>query len=878
MFEHNIASDPEGRSRLERFARTEQGVERLRSRLDGVDRMIAYRALSDLPLTVMVGESVEAALAPLRHRRVWMLSGGGLVSIVLLATFALLLREFDARRTKEIELAWVNPALAENEARYRLLADNATDVIARIGLDGRARYVSPAVRETIGYEPDELVGKEAFAFVDPEDQEVVREHLASLLEAGPRAPRSALLYRALHKDGRSRWLEVNSTVVFDPLTGAASEIVDVMRDVSHRKSVEEELRRKSHLLETTLENMDQGLVMIDADERVVVCNRRAIDLMGFPADLMATCPSYREVRRLQADRGEYAGADSDFQTWIQDGSLLPERLSYERVRPNGTIVEVRTVPLACGGVVRTYTDVTARRKAEEAGRESESRYRLLAENASDIIMLTGLGDGPRYVSPACLAMLGYAPDEFLALSPGQLVHPQDREKVLASYRELISGQSEIRHLHRLRHKEGHWVWVEAAFKLMKHGERPMVLAALRDVTERQHQAEELRNAKEAAETLLRKAQEASQAKTDFLASMSHEIRTPLNSIIGFTNLLLDSGGLPPEQRRYVEQVKGAGAALLTIVDDVLDFSRIEAGQVELELQTFGLRTLVDNAVSIVRGIAGERGIPIQVTIDTRLPESVVGDPDRLRQILLNLLNNAVKFTPQGRVGLDVGCRGERVRFAVTDTGIGIPADKLTRLFERFHQVDRSTRRRFGGTGLGLAISKNLVELMGGAIGVESREGEGSCFWFEIALTESAEPVVQAGAGPNALPCRPTRILLVEDMEINQELARLILEKAGHRVDIAADGDEALKALEKTTYDLILMDVQMPGMDGITATERIRRTAGPIASIPVIAMTANVLPDQIARFKRAGMDDHIGKPFQIGELLAAISRWTMRPAA
>jgi PAS domain S-box-containing protein len=878
MFERNPAEDGVSRARIETIMRTGRGVDRFRSGIDGVDRMVGYRSLSDLPLTVVVGESVDEALVPVRTRRTWIAAGGGLITLVLLSAFTLLLRQLEAQRVKEIELARANEALAEGEARYRLLADNATDAIARVGLDGTVLYVSPAIRELMGYEPEEMIGTDPLHIVHPDDREEMQRRLRELVEAGPHAPRAALVYRCRRKDGRWVWFEVNATVVFDAETGEPTEFVDVIRDVSHRKTVEDELRRKSELLETTLENMEQGLVMIDADERVVVCNQRAIDLMGFPADLMATCPNFREVRRRQAENGEYVSSDPQFQKWIHEGTLIPEQSSYERVRPNGAIVEVRTVPLAGGGVVRTYTDITARRRAEQAGRESERRYRLLAEHASDIITLKVLGGERRYVSPACLTMLGYTPEEFLQIPSEHLLHPDDYPKVMAIYRDLGSGRREIRHVHRLRHKSGRWVWVDAAFKLMEHGETPLVLAAMRDVTERQRQAEELKAAKEEAETLLKKAQEASQAKSDFLASMSHEIRTPLNSIIGFTNLMLETEGLRPDQRRYVEQVRGSGSALLTIVNDVLDFSKIEAGQVELDLHPIALRALVDNAVSIVRGIAGERGIPIDVTLDADLPKTVVGDGDRLRQILLNLLNNAVKFTPQGRVSLDVRCQGERLRFIVTDTGIGISRDKLLRLFERFHQVDSSIRRKFGGTGLGLAISKKLVELMDGTIGVESREGEGSTFWFEVSLPESvlssatAGPIAHAGSGP------PARILLVEDVDINQELARLILERAGHRVDVAFDGGEALRALQAAEYDLVLMDVQMPVMDGITATQRIRAMDGPLASIPIIAMTANVLPDQIAKFKRAGMNDHVGKPFQVGELLAAVGRWTNRSAS
>ena len=299
---------------------------------------------------------------------------------------------------------------------------------------------------------------------------------------------------------------------------------------------------------------------------------------------------------------------------------------------------------------------------------------------------------------------------------------------------------------------------------------------------------------------------------------------------------------------------------------------------ELDSMPFDLRECVEGAVGLMRVMSAEKGLELRSEIAEGTPEAVVGDPNRLRQILLNLLNNAVKFTPQGRVRLEVRSRGGRVRFSVTDTGIGIAPQKLSRLFERFYQVDSSIRRKFGGTGLGLAISKKLVELMGGAMGATSREGEGSTFWFEVALPHSGRPFPSAQAGPHASVSRPARILLVEDVDINQELARLILERAGHQVDVAFDGGEALNALQKAAYDLILMDVQMPVMDGITATERIRAMAGPLASIPIIAMTANVLPDQIATFRRAGMNDHVGKPFQVGELLAAVARWTRRSAA
>jgi signal transduction histidine kinase/CHASE2 domain-containing sensor protein/FixJ family two-component response regulator/HPt (histidine-containing phosphotransfer) domain-containing protein len=400
----------------------------------------------------------------------------------------------------------------------------------------------------------------------------------------------------------------------------------------------------------------------------------------------------------------------------------------------------------------------------------------------------------------------------------------------------------------------------------------------RDITERRRaqehlarQADELRAAKEAAE-------QANDAKTEFLASMSHEIRTPLNGILGCADLLLNAHELEGPQRRYVEQIQSAGSALLTIVNDVLDFSKIEAGQIELERAIFSPAALIDSAVSIIHAIADRKGLAIRVELDVKVPEHIFGDPNRLRQILLNLLNNAVKFTPAGSIVLRLevfeSAAGTCVlRFSVTDTGIGIPAERTDRLFQRFSQLDGSISRKFGGTGLGLAISKRLVELMGGNIGVESQVNRGSNFWFTIPFE-----IADSGSQPRSVEPerlshpRPSRILLVDDVEINREVARAVLESWGHIVDVVADGADAVASVQAKSYDLVLMDIQMPGMDGITATRTIRALDHEARVVPIIAMTANVLPQQVQMFKDAGMDDHIGKPFRREQLSVTLGCW------
>jgi signal transduction histidine kinase/ActR/RegA family two-component response regulator len=393
------------------------------------------------------------------------------------------------------------------------------------------------------------------------------------------------------------------------------------------------------------------------------------------------------------------------------------------------------------------------------------------------------------------------------------------------------------------------------------------------VADREHQ---LKHAKEIAEQALSDAQRANNAKTDFLASMSHEIRTPLNGIIGYTERLLDED-LTLQQRYYTGLIQVAGSALLTVANDVLDFSSIEAEQIKLHIEPFRLSTLIDNTVSIVSSGAGQKSVPIGISVPFGMPDLLLGDEARLRQILLNLLNNAVKFTRKGSITVQVNhksttARGELVRISVIDTGIGIPRDKQDLLFRRFSQVDRSIRREFGGTGLGLAISKRLIELMGGEIGVESEEGQGSTFWIEATFPRAAtlaEEQVQANI---PIAENPGRILLAEDIELNQDLARSILEAAGHSVDVVSNGEEAVAAVKEKVYDIVLMDIQMPGTDGITATRKIRALNHPASNVVIIAMTANVLPQQVRVFIDAGMNGHIGKPVRRDDLFRKLSEW------
>jgi signal transduction histidine kinase/CheY-like chemotaxis protein len=429
------------------------------------------------------------------------------------------------------------------------------------------------------------------------------------------------------------------------------------------------------------------------------------------------------------------------------------------------------------------------------------------------------------------------------------------------------------------------------------------LRALEAETEASKKLEEMNArllaANQRANEMAAEAETANAAKSEFLANMSHEIRTPLNGIIGMTNLALDTK-LTAEQNEYLETAKLSAGALLNVISDILDFSKIEAGKIELEEIAFSLTDCIDAALKTIRFRADEKGLELVCDIGAEVPHAVRGDPGRLRQILLNLVGNAIKFTDEGEVGLKVVAdvieeKASKLHFIVSDSGIGIAPEKVDTIFESFSQADASTTRHYGGTGLGLTISRYLVRMMGGRLWVESELGSGSRFHFTVRLitetnsgaaTErSASPAILEGVGVlivddhgtnrlilDNMVLRSLRILLAEDNRVNQMIAIRLLEKRGHRVVLAANGKEALDALAQASFDLVLMDVHMPGMDGIEATIAIREQEKSTGlHQPVVAMTALAMKGDRERCLAAGMDCYLSKPIdleQLDDVLAA----------
>jgi two-component system, sensor histidine kinase and response regulator len=514
-------------------------------------------------------------------------------------------------------------------------------------------------------------------------------------------------------------------------------------------------------------------------------------------------------------------------------------------------------------------DITERKEAEAKALEAEAKFRaVFNHNPLMTLLVTYPGRKIVEINDACLSSFGFRRENVVGRITSELdvwVDPQAAARFSDFLRDKAPGDSFESVFKR---SDGEPFVVKINSAAFVHDGASYYLHSLEDITEQERIKAELKQAKEAAES-------ANRAKSDFLATMSHEIRTPMNGVLGFTNLLLETP-LNAEQKDFVGIIQRSGDALLSILNDILDFSKIEAGKFILEAVPFDLKTLCSDVLALVAPGAVEKRLGLTLEYASDAPLRVTGDPTRVRQILLNLLGNALKFTETGSVHLEVrNTRAGQLKISVTDSGPGISSQLQNQLFERFTQADSSTTRRYGGTGLGLAICKRLTELMGGKIGLTSEVGVGSTFWFThpIGIDRTALHVVAKPTLVLVPRVSGVRVLLADDNPVNQMLASRLLKKLGCLVDQAATGEEAVTLARTKAYDLIMMDCHMPHMDGFEATRMIRESQSHRQRVPIVALTASVTSEDRQRCFDAGMDDFLGKPIIVDELESMVGKWT-----
>lgn len=833
-------------------------------------------------LTVREQRDDESAARTGRYTHIFLGTAVLLLALLTAAVAAML-------RSRELALR-AAVKIRRSEYLYRLLADHSNDMIVRIGLDGIRRYVSPACHPLLGYYPEEMVGTASVAAIHVEDRARVVDVCQTLLTG---AENPVCSYRQRHRDGHYVWLEASYRLIRSD-AGEPLEFVASVRDISTRHAAEREataaaarLHENNRLFAMAASIAQVGHWHVDLVRGRVIWADEVRRIHGVGDDYVPTLENaidFYQVEdrervttlvRLAAEEGQpfaFTGV-----MVRGDGSIGNVAVQGQAERaPDGDII----------GIFGVIQDISKQVAAEASMRSSERMHRLLAEASSDIIVRFALDGTPLYVSPACYPVLGFAPEEMMIRGAVRDIHPDDREKVLSAWTEVVRGKKAAICLYRQRRRDGQEVWLEAAYHLANAeatGGEPEIVATVRDVTRRRIAELATVEARERAEAAVR-------SKANFLADMSHEIRTPMNGVVGFTDLLL-AGELSPDQRRRAELIADSGRSMVRLLNDILDLSKIEAQRMTIATEPYDLAHALGACAKLVRPAIEQKGIDLLCDFSDALPKAVLGDGLRVRQIVLNLLGNAAKFTDAGSITLRARINrqagGAVLSISVEDTGIGIAPDRQAAIFEEFVQADHSIAPRFGGTGLGLSISARLASLMGGELRLESEPGRGSCFILILPLTPATmQPVgvaatIEPGTPPSVLT-HPAHVLVAEDHDINQCLIADMLDRLGCRHGLAVNGREAVEMVAAAAaagdpYSIVLMDMQMPEADGLEATRRIRAAGSDAQTLPIVALTANAYAEDVAACLDAGMQAHLGKPVMLADLTATLRRWAGQPA-
>ena len=811
--------------------------------------------------------------------------------------------------------------------------------------DGTIAACNPACELLFGAAPGMLIGKRVEELA-PERQPggmSTRAVMDAVLMRAAEEGQARTELQCRRRDGSHFWCEV--LVKLTTVEGEQAELV-ALRDLSVQKRTEEALKRDEARFRCFAEIIQHPAGTLK--EFLGFALERAVDLTGSrvgflffydpesktftlnthssQAERECKIPVSGPVKHLdktgiwgEAVRQRRPIIVNDFQApnplkrGYPEGHIPLERFMAVPVFRNGEIAAVVGLSNKAEDygpsdveqlrlLMEMIWNVVDRLKAEEALRLKSQELEDFFQSSLDLLCIADFEGQFVRLNPQWESVLGYGRKELEGRLFFNLVHPEDIPATRAAMEHLKRQQPLLNFENRYRCKDGSYRWIE--WRAQPRGN--LIYAAARDVTERKRMERELREANlqleqaiERANRLAERAAAASAAKSEFLAHMSHEIRTPLNGVLGMLQLLMVTG-LDEEQQRFAQAAASSAESLLALLEDILDLSRIEAGKLRLEPQDFEIRNLLESVMMVMAHGAAQKGLGLHLEVDPQLPRVLRGDPKRLRQVLTNLISNAIKFTPAGQIRISAGLESERgdevvLRCSVKDTGIGIPEEKIGLLFQKFTQLDSSTTRNQGGAGLGLAISKQLCELMGGKIGVTSKVGEGSEFWFTVSLGKAAQrgsQEVSAPAGRAAEPQepgtgegRPTlgvegmRVLVVEDNRVNREVALEMLKRLGVAADAAENGLEALSKLRERHYELVLMDVQMPLMDGYEAARRIRAPGSGVKnpSVPIIALTAHALTSDRERCLAAGMNDYLSKPLRFPVLAETVQRWAGRPS-